>query len=97
VWAVVSLPNFFVYQVISGSCKQISIPYNDYTVFFLNPVLYGLLPVSVLASFGYATHVNIGQLRGGGQQRHSRIERQLTHAIILQCISFVVSQVSISG
>jgi hypothetical protein len=89
VWSMLSIPNLLVYRVTDGLCKQTSIMYNDYLAFFLNPVLYGLLPVTVLASFGYATYRNI-QKRNRG-----KIEEQITRAIILQCTSFILSQVSL--
>jgi hypothetical protein len=62
-------------------------------LFFLNPILYGLLPVTVLASFGYATYLNIHQLTNRQQQNRGKVEQQLTKAIILQCASFIFSQV----
>ena len=62
--------------------------------FFLNPVLYGLLPVVVLASFGYGTYTNIHQLTSSQRRNRGKIEEQLAKSIILQCASFILSQVS---
>ena len=95
IWAVLSVPNLLVYQIVNGSCRQTSLTYNDYAAFFLNPILYGFVPVSVLAIFGYATQMNVRHLANMGRREHGRVERQLTSAIILQCISFVISQVSV--
>ncbi|UJR28100.1 hypothetical protein I4U23_009355 [Adineta vaga] len=94
IWCILSIPNLLVYQVIDGICKQTSRMYNDYTAFFLNPILYGLLPVLVLASFGYATYVNIHEITTQRRRNYGEIEKQLTRAIILHCASFIVSQIS---
>lgn len=85
-----------VYRIVNGVCKSISLTYNDYAAFFLNPILYGLLPVTVLASFGYATFVNIKHITRTQQRNREKIEEQLTKSLILQCASFIFSQVSIS-
>jgi hypothetical protein len=95
VWSMLSIPNLLVYRVTDGLCKQTSIMYNDYLAFFLNPVLYGLLPVTVLASFGYATYRNIHQVANRQKRNRGKIEEQITRAIILQCTSFILSQVSL--
>jgi hypothetical protein len=94
IWSVLSIPNLLVYQVTNGVCSQISITYNDYTAFFLNPILYGVLPVLVLASFGYGTYTNIHQLTSRQRGNQGKIEEQLAKSIILQCASFILSQVS---
>jgi hypothetical protein len=95
IWSVFSIPNILVYRVVSGLCRQTSITFNVYTAFFLNPILYGLLPVSVLVLFGYSTYVNIHQLTCRQQRNRETIEGQLTKAIILQCASFTFSQISV--
>ena len=93
IWSVLSIPNLLVYRVISGACRQTSTIYNDYAAFFLNPILYGLLPISVSASFGYATYKNIHQVSHRQRRNRGRIEEQLTRSICLQCASFIISQV----
>ncbi len=93
---MLSIPNLLVYQVVNKLCTQTSNTYNDYTAFFLNPILYGLLPVTVLASFGYATYVNIHQVTNRQQRNRGKLEVQLAKAIILHCASFTLSQVSSS-
>ncbi len=90
---MLSIPNLLVYEVIGGLCQLASTTYSDYIAFFLNPILYGLLPVTVLASFGYATYVNINQLANRPRNR-GKLEVQLSKAIILHCASFILSQVS---
>lgn len=95
VWSVLSVPNLLVYRVVGGVCKSTSVTYNNYAAFFLNPVLYGLLPVIVLASFGYATYINIHQIASRQQRNNGKIEEQISKAIILQCGSFIFSQVSL--
>jgi hypothetical protein len=72
---------------------QTSITYANYAAFFLNPILYGLLPVTVLASFGYASYLNIHQLTNRQQRNGGKVEEQLTKSIILQCASFIFSEV----
>lgn len=94
IWSILSIPNLLVYQLVNGVCRQTSSMYNDYTSYFLNPILYGLLPVGVLASFGYATYVNIRQVTKRQRGNRGKVEEQITRSLILQCISFVVSQVS---
>jgi len=91
---VLSVPNLLVYRVINGSCTQTSLMYNNYTSFFLNLILYGLLPVAVLASFGYATYVNVHKITNRQQRSREQVEDQLTKVIILHCASFTLSQVS---
>ncbi len=93
VWSILSIPNLLVYRVVKGTCQQTSITYNNYTAFFLNPILYGLLPVVVLASFGYATYVNIHNLTNRQQRNRGKVEEQLTRVVILHCTSFILSQV----
>ena len=93
IWSILSIPSLFVYRVVNSVCRQTSLIYNDYAAFFLNPILYGLLPVSVLASFGYATYRNIHQMTDQQTKNRTKVEEQLTKAIILQCASFIISQV----
>ena len=92
-WAGVSIPNLIVQQIVDGVCIQTSAIYNNYTSYFLNPVLFGLLPIVVLTSFGYATYVNIHQIRNRQRNNRGKVEEQITKAIILQCGSFIISQV----
>ena len=96
-WSVLSIPNLFVYRVTDGVCKYTSTTYNDYLAFFLNPILYGLLPISLLASFGYATYRNIYQVTHRLQRTRGKIEEQLTRSICLQCASFIISEVCYSS
>jgi len=91
---MLSIPNLLVYQIVNGLCTQTSFTYNNYLAFFLNPILYGILPIVVLASFGYATYVNIDKITNRQQRNRGKLEDQLTKAIILQCASFTLSQVS---
>ncbi len=89
---MLSVPNLLVYRVVGEVCTQTLPTYNDYTSFCLNPILYGLLSVTA-ASFGYATYVNIHQLRNRKQRNREKLKEQLTKSIILQCASFTLSQV----
>jgi hypothetical protein len=50
--------------------------------------------VSILGSFGYATYVNIRQVTKRQRGNRGKVEEQITRSLILQCISFVLSQVS---
>jgi hypothetical protein len=50
--------------------------------------------VSILGSFGYGTYVNIRQVTQRQRGNRGKVEEQITRSLILQCISFVLSQVS---
>lgn len=56
-----------------------------------------MLPVSVLAGFGYATYVNIRHVTDRQRVQRSKIDEQLTRAVILQCFTFILSQVCSSS
>lgn len=92
-WAGISIPNLIVHKIVDGVCTQTSAIHNNYTSYFLNPVLFGLLPIAVMTSFGYATYVNIHKIRNRQQGNRIKVEDQITRAIILQCGSFIISQV----
>jgi hypothetical protein len=83
----ITLKNFFFFQKANGVlvCTNTSVLYAQAFAYFFNPVLFFLLPLSLLFYFGFRAHRNMRALISN-RQHVRRLERQLMYMIIVQAI-----------
>ncbi|CAF1542986.1 unnamed protein product [Didymodactylos carnosus] len=91
-WLIHNIP-FLVYFNINhlasnhSVCSSTSVLWANYISYFIIPILYCVLPITLLTSLGFKTYKNINTL----QRRQRKTDVQLTSMILIQTIIVVLS------
>ncbi|CAF4581966.1 unnamed protein product, partial [Didymodactylos carnosus] len=97
-WSGHGLPLLLLYNIYpviqqnqtTTVCSHNSTPYTLYNVYFVNLILFGLLPLSIMILFSLMVWKNMQKV-GAVSSVHYRYDRQLTQMLLLQVTTIVIS------
>ena len=99
IWIGHAIPSIVYYQIVpfsssgnktSFTCSLVSNTYfNNYIIYFVYPVLYGVIPITVLAVMSMMTYRNMNMLQLARQRQI--VQRYLTLMMLVQIPIIIVS------
>ncbi|CAF1393255.1 unnamed protein product [Didymodactylos carnosus] len=99
-WSFVNIPSLIYYDVIRSAngilaCTIVSSPWKEYTFYFQVPILYGIVPITLLSALGTLTTRNVYIIKQNQRRRSQRtyVDEQTTKMILMQIIVFILCKI----